>query len=310
MAFYQDKKQEKKKASFYDEEKEGNECPACHTLNELSAIFCEECAHKFHNENRCPKCNAKIRNNADICEACGEWLLEGHCKFCYADLEEGASYCAECGNPVVGKICPKCGKLSYFDFCKNCNIPLTETAKKMIEAMKTNPQEQELLNLFHNLDKLSVSLPQTCLEDKVEDKKSSQQQDLLKLKSYIEKVDKQKQNKVVTPLFSAKQQASINEMDKVVSVELKQQEEEKRRKEEEQRKLEEELKRQEEERRKLQELLEEMKSKTFSTNQEARLYFMSHKPRHTKGWRCNAYNNIHRNPCECAEPERGGVWLT
>jgi len=312
-----EKKEEKK---GFEEEIKGKECPNCHTINDLEARFCANCGYDFSGARRCPKCGAKIVSpNADICEVCGEWLLEGKCKFCYADLEEGATYCPECGNPVAGIVCPKCGKLSYFDFCPNCNTPLTTTAKNMLEEMKSDPQKQKILQAFKDYEKgliapekmneiladmkdLKFSSNQEarrffmalCPPDVFEKHKeiATEEQELLKMKEYIETVEKKdKKKKTFPPLFSEKQKESIKEMEKIASEEIKRQEEERRRKEEEERrKQEEERRRQEEEERKKRE-------------EEKRR-------RRIKGWICNAFGVFHPGgPAECEDPSKGGYWV-
>jgi hypothetical protein len=281
---YQKKIKEKGKRLPSEEEKEGKECPNCHSINETGARFCAECGYDFSGSRKCPKCGAKVSTNADICEVCGEWLLEGICKFCYADLEEGAIYCPECGNPVAGIVCPKCGKLSYFDFCKHCNTPLTAIAKKMLEDIKNDPQEQEFLHLFESV------VPQETEEI------STEKEELRRMKEYIEKVEQsEKKKKTYRPLFSEKQKESIKTLGKAADEEVKRQEEER--------------KKQEEEKQKLQALLYQMRNKTFSTNQDARRYYSAHKPIYTLGWCCNFTGTIHPCPEDCAEPWHGGYWV-
>jgi hypothetical protein len=291
----QDKKEkakEEKRISISEEENKVKECPHCHTVNESDARFCAECGYDFAGARRCPKCGAKIVSpNADICEECGEWLLEGKCKFCYADIEEGQTYCPECGNPVAGIVCPQCGRLSYFDFCKYCNIPLTATAKKMQEEIKNNPAEQELLNLLESY---------TPVKSKGI---SPDEDELLKMKEYIEKVNKkEKKKKVSTPLFSEKQKENIKALDQKANDEIQRREEEKRRREEEQRK-------QEEEQKKLQLLLTQMRNVKFTTNQDARRYFSVRRPRGAKGWLCNCCSVLHDSPSDCGDPSQGGTWI-
>lgn len=300
---YQDRKKERereeKKIKPFEEEKEGKECPNCGAINELSAQFCAECGYNFSGERHCPKCGAKVSPNADICEVCGEWLLKGKCKFCYADIEEGATYCAECGNPAAGIVCPQCGNLSYFDFCKHCNIPLTPMAKKMVKDMKNDPAEQDLVNLLESY------IPEETKEV------SSEKGELLKMKAYTEKMNKKtRKKKTFTPLFSERQKESIKEMDKITDEEIKRQEEEKRRREEERKRQEEERRRRaEEKRKKLEALLDQMKNKTFSTNQEARRYYSSHRPKNPSGWICNYSGMKHDRPEDCEDPAQGGHWV-
>ena len=224
-----------------------------------------------------------ISPNADICELCGEWLLEGKCKFCYADIEEGATYCAECGNPVAGTICPQCDQLSYFDFCKHCNIPLTVEAKKMVEKVKSAPpREDEKFSSNQEARRYFMAQKYLMINEQIEIVQEDKKDELLMMKAYLEKVEKGKKKKTYPPLFTAKQKESIKSIDKIVNKEIEWQEEERRRKEEERRhKEEEERKRREEEER-----------------------------RKPKGWLCNAYNCLHPGgPCGCADPSQGGHWV-
>lgn len=316
---YQDKwkeqEEKKKEIPSFEEKKIEKECPICHSVNESESKFCAECGYNFGGQKHCPKCGAKVSPTADICEGCGEWLLEGKCKFCYADIEEGATFCAECGNPVAGIVCPQCGQLSYFDFCKHCNIPLTGTARQMLADMKDDPQKQALLNTFQNykqgliktenlnemLDKMKDIKFSSNQEARrffmairppeiIEKEKISEREELLKMKAYIERVDKKEVKKTFTPLFSDKQRESVNEMDKIVEAERQRQEAERQRQEEERRRKEEAKRKQQEEERKRQEEEERQRRK--------------------RGWLCNAYGCLHHDgPSGCADPSRGGHWV-
>lgn len=113
----------------------------------------------------CPQCGHPTRKEADICENCGFWLLDGLCKFCYTPLEKGAAYCHECGNPVDGIPCPQCGRLSIFDFCPHCNIPLSQQAHQTLEQLK-----QSLEQL------VSVHQTQATREDAAESEKQNKTQ--------------------------------------------------------------------------------------------------------------------------------------
>ena len=230
------KKEEKKKKNEKilpsEEEKEGKECPNCHAINELEAKFCAECGYPFEEFKVCPYCGNKIEKNADICKFCGEWLLEGKCKYCYADIEKGAVYCGECGTLLEEIICPQCGKLSQFEFCEYCGNPLTPRAKKVFENIKNDSKEFKGLNFFGNSNSLEV-------KDNI-----SKNEELVKMKAYIEKVEKKKS---YTSLFSEKQKESIKSIEKIVDKEIVRQEEERKRKEEERRRQEEERRKKEEE---------------------------------------------------------------
>ena len=128
-------------------------CPQCDHVSEKGATFCVECGHGFFIP--CPLCTHPNIVGADICEGCGEWLLEGVCKFCYAPSHEGDSFCGNCGNPPMGITCPQCQQLSHFDFCKNCDIPLTEQA---LEAIKNFQADPVLVTLMDSIGEVAASI--------------------------------------------------------------------------------------------------------------------------------------------------------
>jgi len=228
----EEKKKKEKKVYIPEEEKGGKECPNCHAINELEAKFCAECGYNFEGAKNCPKCGAKILSpNADICEVCGEWLLQGKCKFCYADIEEGAVYCGECCNLLMEITCPKCKKLSHFEFCEYCGNPLTPRAKKVFKNINNDSKEFKGVNFFENSNSFEVK------------NNISKNKELVKMKAYIKKVEKkEKKKEAYTPLFSEKQKESIKSIEKIIDKEMERQEEERKRQEEERRKKEEEIK--------------------------------------------------------------------
>ena len=337
------------------------QCPSCSYSNESGAQFCEECGTALHQPAHCPNCGALARPRADICEVCGEWILKGQCMFCYAPVDEGETFCGECGNPVSGIVCPKCSKLSHFDFCSTCNIPLSYQAKAMVLASADDPAFLELAALFEGLADAAETVD-SIVPDSFEPiieaaPKQSQSinfaaEEALRLKAYRESQKQSKQEHVcVQPsqpksLFSNEQKDRISQLDNEVFQEEerrrieeeRRQEEERRRleeierkrlEEEERNRLEEDRCRQEEERkreheRRLQQQLSDAMSKfsgkTFSSNQEARRFFMSiiaglpeeiakKITNHGMRWRCNAYGAVHDSPSGCADPSRGGVWM-
>ncbi|MCL4479782.1 MAG: zinc ribbon domain-containing protein, partial [Deltaproteobacteria bacterium] len=232
----QDKKVEKKKEqikpSFIEEETEGKECPHCHNVNEHEAKFCAECGHDFQTERICKYCGMNVQPGIDRCNYCGEWLLEGVCKFCGAEIEERQTFCGVCGNLLTGINCPQCGALSNFDFCPRCNIPLTPKAESIYEEIKVTIEETKEVKLFDN----------TSFKQVGED--SSGKKEILKLKTYLEKVNaKVKKKKAFIPLFSEMQKESIKKLDQKANNEIERQKEEKRKQEEEKRKKEEEERR-------------------------------------------------------------------
>lgn len=325
-----------------------NACPKCHYANETGATFCEECGASLHQPAPCPHCGAPARPRADICEVCGEWLLKGQCKFCYAPIDDDEVFCGECGNPVAGIQCAKCGKLSIFDFCKTCGIPLSVQAKQMVQETAMNPASQEIALLFEQISGIGAPISTSDIEtvqitiDPISTRMPHEDQ-ALQLKAYREashiSVNEHKPKSATKTLFSSHQKKRISQLNEEVAQEeerrrieeerRKQEEERKRREAEERRRQEEEQRRQEEERRRererrLQEqfnaAMNQLRGKTFSSNQEARRYFMSiiaGLPEELAAkitnrgiaWRCNAYNCVHDSPSGCADPSRGGVWL-
>jgi hypothetical protein len=275
---------------------QGLECPNCGELNPIDAKFCSECGHSLTGRKKCPKCNAKVSPKADICEVCGEWLLDGVCKFCYSATEPDQVYCSECGNPVNGLTCPKCGKLSFFDFCKYCNIPLTDQAKQAMDEAKKDPEFMNLLDIIESEKPLESEAHETGASD------------LLKMKEYYSKqVEKKKSSR---PLFSDSQKDSIKKMDKRSDDIMRRAEEAKKKAEEENARIEEQKKFMMQEKiEKLKEFLRKTASRTFMSSQQARRYHNSIKPKMTKGWMCNYTATVHPNPEECAEPWHGGCWM-
>ncbi len=306
-----------------------NACPQCNHTNDEGAVYCAECAAALQEPQKCPQCGATAHLNADICEECGTWLLKGQCMFCYAHVEDDENYCGECGNPANGITCPRCGKPSIFDFCSACGIPLSIQAKEMVLEATQDPEFQEIASLFeqafngeaspaaHKTDRESITAATVTI-------KQLQDDQLSQLKSYRDLVDNQSQRikkTVSKALFSNDQTMRINRLNEEVA-----QEEERQRQEEERRRKEvEERCRQEEERRRqaekqLNKAMRTLSGKTFSSNQEARRFFMNMIAGLTeevalkvtnKGlkWRCNCCDVIHDSPSQCGDPSLGGVWL-
>lgn len=259
-----------------------NPCAHCGTDNEREAKYCSECGERLQAPGKCPSCGAAVLPGADICEACGEWLLEGQCKFCYAFLEEGAQFCAECGNPIAGVVCPKCGRLSYFDFCKHCSIPLTPQASEMIKELQQSEELQALLRELGNAIPPEQAAPQ-----------DEELQVLEQLKQYKEQLKRAGKPQKA----EAKKGFRLGQVDEMV-------------------KRAQEAPQGQGEARPMLSALEQLQKRQFKSNQEARRFFGALKvllPRVTKkllGWRCNAYDCLHPDgPQGCADPSPGGTWI-
>jgi hypothetical protein len=192
-----------------------------------------------------------------------------------------------------------------------------------MEAARNDPETAKMMQL---MEEMASSGP---IQEATHEAGKKERIDLSKLKEYLKETGKCDVNKETPkPLFSEEQRRGIIQQGKAAQAEIDRIEEEKRKAEEERRRREEEdkrrreaeerrrreeqKKRKEEEqkrREQLEEMLKHTANRTFANNQEARRFFEAHRPRNPHGWLCNAYNNVHNNPSECAEPERGGRWL-
>jgi hypothetical protein len=245
-------------------------------------------------QRKCINCGWGVSETADICENCGEWLLKGKCNFCYTEVEEGQKFCSECGNTPDGIHCPSCGTLSHFDFCPKCNASLTEQARETINLIINSIE-------FQNLNKINES---EIFSTKETEKQSDIE--LKNLESYLSKFTEQKHKKKNS--FSLNDNSNVKIEDNITNMEHSRQaiaKEERRKVELQQAEIQ------------ALKLLEESRSKTFSSNQEARKYFGALKillpkvvqTRVPKGWTCNAYGCFHPGgPQECADPSLGGTW--
>jgi len=300
-------------------------CPSCSHENAGSALYCEECGTSLKSPIKCPSCGSTVCTNADICESCGTWLLKGQCMFCLAPVDEGQAFCGECGNPTSGIPCPQCGKLSIFDFCNACCIPLSVEAKQLVQLRSKDPLLQEVGELLEGLysphdtktgQGSILNAPVTSKE---------QNDEVTRLREYRNAVDKpvvQQDGKSISrSLFSDVQKQRIDMLSKEVLDEIEArriEEERKRREAEERRLLEEERQRQLQ--KQFNDVMRKLSGKTFSSNQEARRFFMNIiaglpedvTKKITAGgmrWRCNAFDCVHDSPSECGDPSQGGVWF-
>lgn len=241
---------------------------------------------------QCPSCGNAVRTSADICEQCGHWLKEGNCCFCYSEVKPGQKFCRECGNPPLGINCPNCQTFSHFDFCHNCNTPLSKRAKPFLEQMKQSPAFAELIALSREIDQNETS-----------DKKSTEIQGSIdQLKQYLQQFEKTTDKKQ-TPEFSFESE-NIDATEALKKASM-------------QEKIPQKLDNSAAE----QELMKKialLQQQTFTDNQSARLFYTSikilipemvkTKEKRLTGWLCNFAGVIHAAPHECSEPNLGGEW--
>ncbi|HRR95444.1 MAG TPA: zinc ribbon domain-containing protein [Candidatus Ratteibacteria bacterium] len=114
------------------------------------------------------------------------------CEFCHTPIEPGQIYCSECGNPTKKTVCPNCGNASYFDFCEICNMPLTPTAKEIVEKIKQDPEKQDLIEFIHVRSKDEIqkekqlSKEKTALENVLEQKIKKEKEESQKMEITVE----------------------------------------------------------------------------------------------------------------------------
>ena len=137
---------------------DGKVCPACGTVNEPEAMFCEQCGHPLA-KKQCPYCGAEVEPDADYCEVCHRYIKQDVCSFCGAQMRAGDTYCPECGNPSGGVVCPTCNTLNVFSFCKKCGTALTEQARQLVKQLQRDPDYKELMEIVADYSKLENALP-------------------------------------------------------------------------------------------------------------------------------------------------------
>ncbi len=269
-------------------------CPSCNTINQEAAKFCEECGEPLE-ALLCPECHSVVYPDGDICEKCGAWLLPGKCRFCYADITDEDSFCPECGNPAQGIKCTKCGELNFFDFCKKCNSPLTESALMMLAQSQDDPAMKEIEHALKQIAELEKSLEKTAVQSQVDEKALRDKEEKLKRLRMLESFYKTSSEKkeIESPKRESPKSLFNEEQEKRVSAAEKQ-------------KLLAEI---ETRRKQLQKELDKVQSKTFETPQKARCYFNANKPPGNLVWECNFVHAIHPAPHDCAKPHLGGKWI-
>jgi rubrerythrin len=229
-------------------------------------------------------------------------------------VEPGQKFCGNCGNPPEGIVCPHCGKLSHFDFCPNCQTPLTEQATATIELVRNSTEIQDLLRMRESLPTPDPTVSESSTEQPQENPSE-------KFARYLAKVEKQQKDEPdadaakETDEQQAKstfeEKSTFADVSKNIDVAAR------ARKEAEEQQQNTILEKQQEE--KAKELLQKLREKQFKDNQEARRFYgalevilpvLVQKKKKVKiGWQCNAFGVIHQQPQECAKAESGGIWL-
>jgi hypothetical protein len=225
----------------------------------------------------CPHCGSPLDKDADYCEVCHRYVRQDVCSFCGSHFSPNDAFCPECGSPRGGIVCPVCHTLSDFAFCKQCGTPLTEDAYKMLTMMKSLPEYQEMVELAHEYDQLTMQLPITSERDKAREEAS------LQLRERVLKLLAQDEG-VANP--------------EVPQLDVKHKTKEQLQQEKEQKLA------------RLTELLNKMETPPNPSPAYVRNYAMAQKPSGVRlAWVCNWKHAMHSSPCGCAKPQLGGKWV-
>lgn len=299
-------------------------CGHCGKENPVDSRFCAGCGQAAATRRSCPGCGCAASATGDICEACGTWLLVGQCRFCGRAINATETFCGQCGNPTAGILCARCGKVSNFDYCKTCLIPLSHQAVESTSATAPDPALDTLGSLLEELAAIGVEEDAGPAEHAVGGaRQNTHDEDVARMRAIRHTATS---HGAVRPtprptLFSAQQKARIDKLAGAVDEERARmaREAERLRLEAEQRRIADAEKQRRLDAR-IQEELARLSRKSFSSHQEARRYFMGllaslpeELAQRLTGrglrWRCHAYNCTHSSPADCADPSRGGVWL-
>jgi len=135
---FQERWEEREKQN--EDRAEGRVCRSCSHVNDVDAMFCEECGNGFESTEK-------------ACPVCGE-------------MNSGV-YCSFCGACIEGYTCGGCNSLQYSDFCANCGEPLTDMARDFtlecesgFEAAEMSEQEAASI-----LQELNTSLTPEILRE-------------------------------------------------------------------------------------------------------------------------------------------------
>ncbi len=225
----------------------------------------------------CPHCGSPLDDDADYCEVCRHYVREDVCSFCGAHFSPQDAFCPECGSPRGGIVCPTCNTLSDFAFCKNCGTPLTEEAFKLVAKLKKNRKYQELMQLAHDYDQLSMEIPVSSEREKVAQISSQQfRERVLRLLAQDEGVTDYEIPAVSRTAKSKEELAQLKEQKLA----------------------------------RLAELLSKMETPPNPSPAYVRNYAMAQKPTGVRlAWVCNWKHAMHSSPCGCAKPQMGGKWV-
>lgn len=225
----------------------------------------------------CPHCGAMLDADADFCEVCHHYVRPDVCSFCGASFSPTDAFCPECGSPRGGIVCPTCHALSDFAFCKQCGTPLTEDAHQMLEMMKQMPEYQEMQELSHEYDRLTLEIPVTSERDQARAEAAQRLRErVLKLLAQDEGVANPDIPKVEGQRKSKEQLAQEKESKLA----------------------------------RIAELLNKMETPPHPSPAYVRNYAMAQKPAGVRlAWVCNWKHAMHSSPCGCAKPQMGGKWV-
>ena len=228
-------------------------------------------------------------------------LYGGRCTFCGQPLDPGAAFCMECGNAVKGIPCPKCGTLSFRNFCSNCNFPLTEQAQEALAEAKNDPhfrraeqlarQMAELEQIIEGRDLKGRGTSEEVREEKPDESIRLTDEERRVLASYSELFS----TPIVAPKPSVPTSHAVPTKKRLTKEEA--------------------LAAYKAKAAELQAEMDAMMPPSAATPEEQRNFFSARKITVVEltlkpmSWVCNYCGCTHRQPSECVEPELGGKWI-
>ena len=253
-------------------------CPACGTVNDAEATFCEQCGTPLR-EASCPKCGAKVDAQADFCENCQSYIGRDRCSFCGAPMSQTDEYCQECGSPRSGIVCPTCHSTSLFGFCGHCGTPLTDRARQeQAEAWKGDLAREAHI-LEQKLEELWRTKP---VASKRERERRNHIEQVRKRVMQLLNENGDKAYPTATPPESRHHSPTTDELRAQTEQACKA----------------------------LQQLLDTMATQPTANPAQARNEAMARKPHISRlAWRCNYRSALHPSPLACACPQHGGQWV-
>lgn len=256
----------------------GQRCPACGTVNDPAATFCEHCGKALH-DIVCPRCGTSLPPEADFCEHCNTYISNDRCPFCGAPMSANDEFCQECGSPRKGIVCPTCHSLGHFGFCERCGTPLTDRARIELDKAWQVEYAEQVRQLEQQLEELWRKKPVKSKQERSRWERNRE------LRRRVMELLREDGDATYADAPAEKPQQTFPNAEELSS-------------------------QLEETRRQLQALLDQMEQQPLANPATARNIAMARRPHISRlAWRCNWKQALHPSPLACACPQKGGKWV-